>query len=249
VLRETGSETLRPRGPEGRKETPVRRAILSVTLLAGLTAAASPARAGGLDIRLGAFFPSAKSNFFQSDEDLYFVTKGDWIGFTGGAEYNMVIAKNVELGFHVDGYGRSVDTSYRDYVNEDGSEIRQTLHFEVVPFGVSLRLVPTNRRTQIAPYLAVGPDLFYWKYEEYGDFVDFYDPDLTVYSNAFRSDGVAFGGHVAGGFRVYFNRDFALVVEGRYQFAKANMGGDFDLENNRIDLSGPSALVGLHVRF
>jgi len=231
----------------------VRRAILSLTLLAGLTAAASPARASGLDLRLGAFVPSANSNLFQDDSDLYFVSKGDWAGFSGGAEYNLVVARNVELGFHVDGYSRTVDTSYRDYTWDDGGEIRQSLRFDVVPVGISLRLVPTSRRAKVAPYIAVGPDFFYWKYEEFGDFVDFFDPGRAVISDYFTSDGVAFGAHVAGGLRFYFNRDFALVVEGRYQFAKTDMGGDFDTgdpgDPNRIDLGGTTVTVGLHVRF
>lgn len=231
----------------------MRRAILSLTLLAGLTAAASPARASGLDLRLGAFVPSADSNLFRDDSDLYFVSKGDWTGFTGGAEYSFVLTRNVELGFHVDGYGRTVATSYRDYVWDDGAEIEQSLRFNVVPFGVSLRLVPTSRRAKVAPYIAVGPDLFYWKYEEFGDFIDFYDPGAPPIGDHFTSDGVAFGGHVAGGLRFALNRDFALVFEGRYQFAKATMGGDFDSgdpgDPNEIDLGGPSFTVGVHIRF
>jgi Outer membrane protein beta-barrel domain len=231
----------------------MRRAIPVVILAAGLTVGASAARAGGLDLRIGAFLPAAHSNLFDDDQSLYFVQKSDFDGFTGGAEYNTVIARNVELAFHVDGYGRSVDTSYRDYTRPDGSEIYQTLHLEIVPFGVSIRLVPTRRRARIAPYLAAGPDLFYWKYEEYGDFIDFLDPELAIYSDHFTSDGVAFGAHVAGGLRYYVNRDFAVVVEGRYQFAKADMGGDFSPTEpglvNRIDLGGTSVTVGLHVRF
>ena len=230
----------------------MRRAILSLTLMAGLTAAASPAHASGLDLRVGALFPSADSNLFLDDEELYFVTKGDWTGFTGGAEFNFVITRNVELGVHVDGYGRTVDTSYRDYVWPDGGEIQQSLKLQIVPFGFSVRFVPTGRRAKVAPYIAAGPDLFYWKYEEFGDFVDFFDPTLPVYADHFVADGVAFGGHVAGGLRFYLNRDFALVLEGRYQIAKADMGDDFTApvgDVNRIDLSGPSVTFGLHVRF
>jgi hypothetical protein len=231
----------------------MRRAIPVFTLAVALTIVASAARAGGLDLRLGAFLPAANSSLFHDDQSLYFVNKNDFDGFAGGAEYNTVIAHNVELGFHVDGYGRSVDTSYRDYTRPDGSEIYQTLHLEIVPFGVSIRLVPTQKRTRIAPYVAAGPDLFYWKYEEYGDFIDFLDPTLPIYSDHFVSDGVAFGGHVAVGLRYYLNRDFAVVVEGRYQFAKADMGGDFSPNGpglvNQIDLSGTTVTAGLHVRF
>jgi hypothetical protein len=231
----------------------VRRAILSLTLLPLLMASAGPASAGGLDVRLGAFFPRADSNLFHDDQELYLVQKSDWVGFAGGVEYNHVMAKNLELGIHVDGYGKTIETSYRDFVRPDDSEIYQSLRLNIVPFGITVRIVPTRKRTKVAPYVGGGVDLFYWKYEEWGDFIDFWDPDLPVYADSFLSDGVTFGFHAVGGVRFYLNRDFALVAEGRYQWAEADMGDDFAANEpglvNRIDLSGASVTFGLHVRF
>jgi len=218
-----------------------------------LMGAASPASAGGLDIRLGAFIPRANSNLFLDDESLYFVSKGDWVGFTGGVEYNHVLVKNVELAVHVDGYSKTIDTSYRDWTTPDGSDIFQTLRLQIVPFGLTLQVVPTRKRTKVAPFLGGGVDLFYYKYEEFGDFIDFFDPDLAIYSDHFISDGVTFGFHATGGVRFYLNRDFALVVRGAYQWAEADMGGDFGPNEpgliNRLDLSGASVTFGLHLRF
>jgi hypothetical protein len=224
-----------------------------MVLPALLSVSATPARAGGLDVRLGAFFPRADSTLFQDVDELFGATKSDWVGFAGGVEYNHVLVENFEIGLHVDGYSRTLETSYRDYEFDDGTEIQQSLRLNIVPVGLTLRLVPTNKRTKIAPYVGGGVDLFYYKYEEWGDFIDFFDPDLPVFNDEFYSDGVAFGFHAAGGARFYFNRDFALVVEGRYQWAEADMGDDFSPNEpglvNRIDLSGPSFTVGLHIRF
>jgi len=231
----------------------VRRAILSLTLLPFLMASAGPASAGGLDVRLGAFFPRANSNLFLDDEELYLVQKSDWVGFAGGVEYNSVLAKNLELGIHVDGYSKTIDTSYRDFVRPDDSEIYQSLRLNIVPFGLTVRLVPTSKRTKVAPYIGGGIDLFYWKYEEWGDFIDFLDPELPIIYDEFYSQGVAFGFHATGGVRFYLNRDFAIVAEGRYQWAEANMGDDFAPTEPglplRLDLSGATAYLGLHVRF
>ena len=98
------------------------------------------------------------------------------------------MAKNLELGIHVDGYGKTIETSYRDYVRPEGDEIYQTLKLDIVPFGLTVRLVPTSKRTKVAPYIGGGIDLFYWKYEEWGDFIDFWDPDLAIYNDAFYSE-------------------------------------------------------------
>jgi hypothetical protein len=216
-------------------------------------ASAGPASAGGFDIRLGAFKPSADSNLFLDDEELYLVTKDDWVGFSWGGEYNHVLVDYVELGIHVDGYQKTIDTSYRDFVRPDESEIYQSLKLDIIPFGLTVRLVPTGKRTKIAPYIGGGVDLFYWKYQEWGDFIDFWDPEMPVYYDEFYSDGVTFGFHALGGVRLYLNRDFALVVDGRYQWAEADMGGDFGANEpgltNRIDLSGATVTFGLHMRF
>jgi len=231
----------------------VRRAILSLTLLASLAAGASPALAGGLDVRLGAFFPRGAETLFQDDRTLYNVNTSDFVGLTGGVEYNQVVMKNVELGFSIDGYGQTVNSHYRDYTRPDGSEIYQTLKFETLPLGLTVRFVPTSKRTKVAPYIGGGIDAIYWKYEEYGDFIDFYDPAYTIYPDHFHSDGWAFGLHAVGGVRFYLNRDFAIVAEGRYQWGHGDMGQDFAPNGpglvNTIDLAGWSVTGGLHVRF
>jgi opacity protein-like surface antigen len=231
----------------------VRRATLSLTLLALLVASASRADAGGLDLRIGGYFPRGNDTLFQDVRDLYLVEKSDFFGVYGGIEYNQVLMDNVELGIHLDGYGRTVDTSYRDYTRPGGDEIFQSLKLNMVPLGVSIRFVPTSKRARIAPYVGGGVDAIFYHYEESGDFIDFFDPELAIVGDTFVSDGAAFGFHVLGGLRVYINRDIAIVGEGRYQWAKDDMGDDFAPNEtglvNRLDLSGWTATIGVHIRF
>ncbi len=231
----------------------MRRATLSLTLMALLWGGARTAAAGGLDLRIGGYFPRGSETLFTDVRELYLVEKSDFYGVYGGVEYNQVVLRNVELAVHFDGYSRSVDTSYRDYVRPSGAEIEQTLRLQMLPLGVSVRFLPTSKRAKLVPFVGGGVDAVFWEYEEYGDFIDFYDPSLPVIADAFRADGTAFGVHVLGGFRAYINRDFAIVAEGRYQWAEDDMGGDFAPNApglvNRLDLSGATFTVGLHVRF
>jgi hypothetical protein len=231
----------------------VRRARKILTVATVLLAGAGSALAQGLDLRIGGFFPRGQETLFNDDRDLYLVDKSDFYGVYGGAEYNTVLTKNVELGLSIDGYGRSVDTSYRDYTRPSGSEIQQTLKFQMLPLGLTLRFLPTSKRATIVPYVGGGIDCVFYEYEEYGDFIDFYDPEFAIYADHFRDNGAAFGVHAVAGIRVYLNRDFAIVGEGRYQWAKADMNEDFAPNAsgliNTIDLSGPSFTVGVHIRF
>lgn len=232
----------------------MRRATLGLILAAGLLAAhAAPAAAGGLDLRLGGFFPRGEETLFNDVRELYLVSKDDFYGLYGGVEYNAAVARNVEVGISIDGYSEEVDSSYRDYVRPSGDEIRQQLKLQMIPIGVTVRVLPTSKRARFVPFVGGGIDAVYYQYEEYGDFIDFFDPELPIIADAFEDDGVAFGAHVVGGLRVYLNRDFAIVGEGRYQWSKKDMNEDFSPNApglvNTIDLSGWSVTVGLHVRF
>lgn len=236
----------------------------AAALALGLVAA-SPAAgwASGFELRLGGLFPRAQSDLFADDADLYTpdsrrdectqttcppVRKSDWNGVYGGAEYSFNLAPHVEMGISLDGYGRTIPTSYRHDVRQDGSEIQQTLKLTIVPLGLSLRVLPLDRYAPVQPYATIGGDVLFYKYEEFGDFIDFFQNSRPISSDSFKSDGAALGGHAAAGLRVPIGHDFAITAEGRYQFAqKKRMDGDFNL--NRLDLNGASATIGVRLRF
>jgi opacity protein-like surface antigen len=212
------------------------------------------ASAGSIEARLGTFLPRADSTLFQDTRELFGARKGDWRGFTGGFEFAGRIAPNIELGVHVDAYSKTLDTSYVDYVRPGGREIQQSLKLETVPVGFTLRVIPGDRGSFVRPYVGVGADLIFWKYEEFGDFVDFGSPDLEILPDAFRADGVQPGFHATGGLRLRLTYDLSFTAEARYQWAgREKMGDDFapnapGLENV-LDLNGASFTAGLHLRF
>jgi len=61
------------------------------------------------------------------------------------------------------------------------------------------------------------------------------------------SEGAAAGFHAAAGLRVPVSHDFSVTGEVRYQQARTRMSDDFG--ENRLDLSGTSATLGVHLRF
>jgi opacity protein-like surface antigen len=230
------------------------RRIIAVFTLALLAAWPRPSSAGNLDLRIGAFFPRADSNLFREDAALYLrdghgLKKSDWTGWAGGIAYNSKIANNLEIGVSLDGYGKTLHTSYADYTNDAGGEIRQSLELDVVPLAVSLRMVPTSRRARLAPFVEVGADVVFYEYKEFGDFIDFqsHQDPLPIYSDAFKSSSAAPGFHVAGGLKVAINDDFSVVGQYKYLFAEHDMDEDFS--GLRIDLSGGMATLGLNIRF
>jgi len=236
------------------------RRITAVMTLALLAAWPRPGAAGNLDVRVGAFFPRASSDLFADDYRLYLrdgqrLETSDWTGWAGGISYNTKVAKNFEIGVNFDGYGKTLHTSYLAHVDQYGNEIRQHLEFDMLPLGVSFRLVPTRRSARFAPFVEVGPDVVFWEYKEEGDFlVDPYDTNCEsahgcdILPDAFKSEGAAFGLHAGGGLRVRVNDDVSLVGQYRYYFVEhEDMGEDF--RGFHVDLNGGMATFGVNFRF
>jgi opacity protein-like surface antigen len=227
---------------------------LAVLALAALALVPLPADASELDLRIGAFFPRAESSLFDDNRELYGfgeddpIGKSDWIGAYGGAEWRFRVAPTLWVGLHLDGYGRTVDTEYLNYERPSGRPIEQSLKLSIVPLGASLRWVPRDGRRDVSPYLGAGIDAVFYKYEEFGDFIDFFDDGLPVVEDHFVDDGAALGFHALAGLRIPLSDDISVVTEARYLWARTDMGDDFgpDLE---IDLSGVSATIGVSIRF
>jgi opacity protein-like surface antigen len=209
---------------------------------------------------VGAFFPRATSDLFADDVRLYLhdgqlLEKSDWIGWAGGISYNTKVAKNFEIGVDLNGYSRNLHTSYLAVTDPYGNEIRQELELDMLPLGVSFRLVPTKRSARFAPFVEVGPDVVFYEYKERGDFlVDPYDTNCVtphgcdIVSDAFKSEGAAFGLHAGGGLRVRVNDDVSLVGQYRYYFVgKERLDEDF--HGFQLDLNGGMATFGFNIRF
>jgi opacity protein-like surface antigen len=239
------------------------RATAAVLALGLVAASPAAGWASGLELRIGGFFPRGQSDLFDDVNELYTpdsrrnectttscpgVRPRDFDGVYGGAEYSFNVAEHVEMGISLDGYSRSIPTIYRDFSRPNGDDIFQELRLTVVPLGVSLRVLPLDRYAAIQPYATIGADVLFYQYEEFGDFIDFFSNGLDISSDSFKSDGAAFGGHAAAGLRIPLGHDFAITAEGRYQFAqKKHMDDDFN--QNRLDLNGASATIGIRLRF
>jgi opacity protein-like surface antigen len=245
----------------------MRRVLMTTLFGLAVTLISASSFADSVEARLGAFFPQGgrasqpsscldfgdsptHCNLFLDLSELFGANRKGWEGVSGGIEYNRRLQDKLELGFHIDGYGRTRFTSYVNYTRDDPdqSEIEQELRLSVIPIGLSVRLLPLGARRTLAPYVAVGADLVVWRYSEFGDIIDFDSTDWDVVPVDRSASGVAPGLHVAAGVRVPLSYDFALTAEVRYLKAKVQeMGQPFEVYE--IDPSGASATFGVNLRF
>lgn len=231
----------------------MRRTTVWIGLAVAAGLVTGSATAGNLEVRAGRFTPRTDSNLFRDASELFTVSKKDWRGWTGGLEYNTEITPQFEVGVSLDGYSQSIDTNYREFTRPNRREILQTLKLSIVPVGVSLRVLPFERDAVLRPYVAVGGDVIFWRFEEFGDFIDFNSPTRDILADSFRSEGVKVGAHVAAGVRVRLSHDLSATGEWRYLAAsRAEMGDDFKAQApdvNELDLTGHSLTFGVNLRF
>ena len=108
------------------------RRVMAAVFVSSVLASAS-AYAGSLELRVGAFAPTADSRLFVDDEDLFDTRADDWQGLTGGLEYSWSTGRHTELGLHIDGFGTKLHTTDRHFRRASGGEIRQTLELHTAP--------------------------------------------------------------------------------------------------------------------
>ena len=230
------------------------RRVLGLVVMGASVLLPTAALADGLEVRLGAFFPTTGAatsatcqqgcNLFGDLNELFGASKDGWAGPTGGVEYARSVTPNVEFAVHADGYGRRRITWYAS--SEAPSDLEQELELVYAPIGVTVRLLPSGRDAAVVPYVAGGVDLVIWSYRERGDYYNF-DTGRSFYDE-FEASGTAPGVHAAVGVRLPISYDFSLTSEVRYLWTKkVAMGGDYAAYDIRP--GGVSATIGVNLRF
>jgi hypothetical protein len=232
----------------------------AVLMLLPLTAIAQddeyvPLKMGTISFRIGGFWPSADSDLWATNFADLTLEKGDFNNYIVGVEFNWFASRMLTLGVAFDYYKKTNSSNYRDYTDQDGNELMQDITLEVMPITVTAKLTPLGngapgyrggRGSPIVPWVGGGVGVYAFKYEEFGEFIDF--SDFSIIEGDFLTESAAFGLHVAGGVVVPIGFDWDVFGEVRYAVVKGGLSEDF-LGFEPLDLGGMSALFGFSYRF
>jgi hypothetical protein len=209
-----------------------------------------------LNLRVGYAHANAGSDLFQETTDLLSLNKSDFSGPVFGGELAFRLSPRVDLSFATEYEGVSLNSHYRNFVDNNGQEIEQTTTFQRVPMTANLRLYLTPRGRSIGrlawipagvvPWLGAGAGAMWYRFRQEGDFVDFANNNNVVPLKV-ESSGLTFAAQGMGGVDVTLTPRIALTGDARYIWAKANPGADFQ-GFQKIDLSGVSMTLGLTFR-
>jgi opacity protein-like surface antigen len=211
---------------------------------------------GSLGARGGWQMAAASSDIYDFFAEELTIEDGDFDSFLFGADGSFAIASRVDLvaGFEIS--KASVDSEYRDFVDENDLPILQETRLTVVPVTLSVKLYLTPRGREVSryayvpakvrPYVGGGGGFVWYELEQAGDFVDFVD--LTIFTSGFRSSGWGFATQAFGGVEIRLSPRWYLSGEGRYLWSDADLDGDF-LDFEPIDLSGARIGAGIGFTF
>ena len=203
----------------------------------------------------------AGSDIFQFMTDTLTLSKGDFSGFTFGAELAYSISPRLDLAVG-GGFVRSRTVSeFREYVGSDDLPINQTTTFSRLPVTATMKayLLPRGRSigtlawvpARFSPYVGGGVGSVRYELIQQGEFVDSQDDgsgNFDIFYDHFRSSGWTPTAHALVGAEFALTPRLGLSTEGRYGWARSDMNEDF-VGFEPIDLSGLSATMGFTLRF
>jgi opacity protein-like surface antigen len=257
-----------PVGPGARRTAPGQLLVAGLTLLLPLVAARhAEAQAGGdgflfrqpsgaVVIRGGFDFASAGSDVFDFITEHLTVDHRDFSGPSFVFDVTYKLSPRFDVVFGLATSGSTTHSEFRHFIDNNDLPIEQTTSFHRVPLTASLRvyLTPPGRAVgryawvprRVAPYVGGGGGAMWYRLRQEGSFVDF--DTLSVFDARLESDGWAPTLQGFAGTEISLSPRFAVSVEGRYQWAHADLSADYS-GFDRIDLSGFSLTAGIAIRY
>jgi hypothetical protein len=176
-----------------------------------------------------------------------------------GGEWLFALGRYFDGGLGVGYYQKTVPVIDIYNINgTTGTNIAADLKLRIVPFSATIRYLPIGHHA-MEPYVGAGVNVYYWRYSETGQFVDYsnqpsYGPcpsdvGCNIITGAFVGSGGAVGPVFLGGVRVPLG-PLQPGFEIRYD---GGATGDLPLSQgfsgSKIDLSGMNYLFTLNLRF
>jgi hypothetical protein len=223
-------------------------ALLVLAVTAGLAGPASAQQV--LTVQFGGFLPKGEDSRVEGDvlvvdRQYLLFDFGDFNGLMVGGEWSFALGEYLEAGAGFGYYQATAPAIYDQWVNEDGSEIEQDLKLRIMPLTAVVKILPLGAKRAFQPYVGGGLGVYFWRYSESGDFVDFSDD--SIYRASYVQSGTSVGPVAVFGVRGRVSEAALIGMEGRYQWGASDLSEDF--LGTKLDLGGFSILATFGYRF
>ena len=222
-------------------------ALLVLAVAFGLPAPASAQQT--ISVQVGAFLPKGENSRVTGDvldvnREYLIFDFGDFNGLLVSGDWSFALGEYLEASAGFGYYQSTVPAIYREWINEDGSEIEQDLTLRIMPATAVVRVLPLGARQAFQPYFGGGLAVYFWRYTETGEFLG---TDDSVFSDTFEASGTSVGPIAVFGLRGVVSQSAVIGIEGRYQWGEGDLSQDFLGE--KVNLGGFSILGTFGFRF
>lgn len=199
-------------------------------------------------IQLGEFEPDGDSVYWDESAVDFDRNAGDFEDASVGLSYIRPLGPR--LGLQISGffYEGAEDLAYFDFEDQSGGDILHITEIELAAVTLGLIYRFTGPDAALAPYIGAGGGLYSWRLTEFGDFIDFSDPDLEIFADFFEDEDEELGFYFTAGLEVPLADTWSIFAEARWDSAEADLAGDFQ-GLGALDLSGRSYSAGLSWSF
>jgi hypothetical protein len=212
-----------------------------------------------IGLRGSRVFARAGSDLFRFVEQNLTVDRHDFNAPAVAADLGIRVTERLDAVFGVEVSQKSIASEYRHLVDNNRQPITQTTRLREVNLGGSVRVAlrPRGRGVsrfawipaRVTPYAGGGGGALWYELTQSGDFVDaLAPPPQPIFSDLFQSKGWTPSAHAFGGVDIRFWRGWYMTFDGRYLWASARLGRDFQ-GFDPVDLAGFRLSAGVNVLF
>lgn len=214
---------------------------------------------GSVGLRGSWVFARAGSDLFDFVEQHLTVDRTDFNAPAFAVDVGIVLTPRVDVTFGVDASQVSIASEYRNLVDNNRQPITQDTRLREVNLAGSIRFAVTPRGrgisrfawipARVVPYVGAGGGALWYDFTQSGDFVDALAPaPQPIFTDLFDSKGWTPSAHAFGGLDIRLTRILFMSLEGRYLWASAKLGRDFQ-NFDPIDLAGFRLSAGVNLLF
>jgi opacity protein-like surface antigen len=194
--------------------------------------------------------PEGESDIFEQNRDELTFDVDELDGFGGTFGYDHFVGEFVNVGGSISFYEEDTTVSDREFEFPNGRPIFRDIRLRIVPLEANVRVLPMGRDLAVIPYIGAGAGIYFWEYEEFGDFVIDRFTDPTVITGSAFSDGADFGFNVHGGVQFPISRSATITAEVKYSKVEGDLDEEsFDPAFEPIDLSNLTYSAGVSFWF
>lgn len=202
---------------------------------------------------IGASMPDAHSNFWDDNFQNYQASRGQLTGFAFGFDsirhFDRHDALMLSAGFALS----SANEPARYVLDENGNPLEHHLDLDTFFLTAGYLFYPAGIEHRVIPYLGAGAGLYMGELRAYRSSFTTDDCDedgncTTEFVDKQDSFFLTVGAFAVAGLEVPVSPRVAILLDGRYTVAHANLGSDFR-DNRSLDLSGGQYVAGVAIHF